>query len=112
LEHYQHVARHFGQFNGAYITSRSIPDEPWLGTGWLRNIAKTVEPFVPKIEAILAHPMFQATSPADADQRFLKLWDERERFLSVLDQLPHTFAHQDPRSSRPCSAQSVPPPQA
>jgi hypothetical protein len=97
LEHYQHIARHFGQFNGAYLTTpRSIPDEPWFGTGWLRHIAKAAEPMLPQIEAVLQHPMRQSTFPADADKQFLRLWDERERFLSALDKLPQSFAHQDP----------------
>ena len=96
-EHYQLVAQHFGQFNGAYVTAaRSIPDEPWLGTGWLRNIAKAAEPVVPKIEAQMQAPIFQPIFPADSNRQFLKLWDERERFLSALDRLPQTFAHQDP----------------
>jgi hypothetical protein len=96
-EHYQLAARHFGQFNGAYITSsRSIPDEPWLGTGWLRNMIKGGEPFAPKIEVMLQHPLLQPVLPVDAAEQFRKLWNERERFLSVLDQLPQTFAHQDP----------------
>lgn len=96
LEHYGPVARHLGQFNGAYQTGRPIPAAPWLGTGWLRKIAQTTEPRVPQIQEMLKDPILRDDLPVDAEAQFKRLWDERERFLSVLDRLPQTFCHQDP----------------
>ena len=37
LEHYGVVARHVGQFNGAYLSGRPQPAWPWLSSGWLRG---------------------------------------------------------------------------
>jgi hypothetical protein len=96
LEHYGVVARHLGQFNGAYLTGRPIPSAPWLSTGWLRKIAQAAEPHVAQIQNTLTHPTLRDALPADAEAQFLKLWDERERFLNALDRLPQTFCHQDP----------------
>jgi hypothetical protein len=96
LEDYRHVARHLGQFNGAYLTGRPIPTAPWMSTGWLRKIAQATEPLVPQIQKMLTDPVFHGLLPSDAEAQFLRLWDKRERFLSALDQLPQTFCHQDP----------------
>ena len=97
LEYYEHAARHFGQFNGAYISSGlPIPGQAWLCAGWLRKIVAAADRVVPQIWAMLNHPSLHPAFPSGAEQQFLKLWDERERFLSTLDRLPQTFAHQDP----------------
>jgi hypothetical protein len=96
LEHYGHAARHLGQFNGAYLMGRPIPTAPWLSIGWLRKIAQAAEPLVGQIQKMLIDPVFQGLLPPDAEAQFLRLWNERERFLSALDQLPQTFCHQDP----------------
>jgi hypothetical protein len=37
LEHFGVVARHAGQFNGAYLVERSLPSWPWLSSDWLRG---------------------------------------------------------------------------
>jgi hypothetical protein len=96
LDNYELVARHLGQFNGAYLVEQPIPVQPWLGTGWLRRIAEAAEQFLPQIHTMLNHPLLRPAFPADADAQFSKLWGERERFLRTLDRLPQTFAHQDP----------------
>jgi hypothetical protein len=96
LDHFGLVARHLGQFNGAYLTTRPIPSAIWLSTGWLRKIAQATEPHVARIQNMLTHPTLQDALPSDAEAQFLKLWDERERFLNALDRLPQTFCHQDP----------------
>jgi hypothetical protein len=36
LEQYGVVARHLGQFNGAYLVDGLLPNWPWLSLGWLR----------------------------------------------------------------------------
>lgn len=95
LQHYGRVARHLGQFNGGYLAARPIPAAPWLSSGWLRKIAQTTEPLVPRIQAMLRDPLMQPVLPPDAEAQFLRLWDERERFLNALDRLPQTFSHQD-----------------
>ena len=97
LEHYKQVARHFGQFNGAYLTAvRPIPDDLWLSTGWLRKIVKGAENVAPQIQAMLKHASLHPVLPSDADEQFLKLWNDRQLFWNTLDKLPQTFAHQDP----------------
>jgi hypothetical protein len=95
LEVYSQLAYHLGQFNGAYLTTRSIPTAPWLSSGWLRKIAQATEPLIPEIHDMFKLPHLQQTFPSDASDLFARLWDEREQFLKALDDLPQTFAHQD-----------------
>ncbi|MEZ4670652.1 MAG: phosphotransferase [Anaerolineae bacterium] len=95
-EHYGVAARHLGQFNGTYLMGRPIPEADWLGTAWLRNIAQTAEQHVPRIQNMLRDPELLPFLPSNAEELFNRLWDERERFLNALDQLPQTFCHQDP----------------
>lgn len=95
LEHYGRVARHLGQFNGGYLTTRPIPTAPWLSTGWLRKIAQTAESYVPRIQSMLRDSVWGDALPPDAEAQFLRFWDERDLFLNALDHLPQTFCHQD-----------------
>jgi hypothetical protein len=95
LEQYGRVARHLGQFNGLYLTTRPIPSDPWLSTEWLRKIFQVVQTRTLEIQNMLKAPTLQDILPSDAETQFLRLWSERERFLSALDNLPQTFCHQD-----------------
>jgi hypothetical protein len=94
-EHYGEVARHLGQFNGAYLNGRPLPSAPWLGTGWLRKMTENVAPVIAQVQAGLNDPLLQSTLPPDASVHHMRLWDERERFLAALDRLPQVFCHQD-----------------
>lgn len=96
LEHYGTAARHLGQFNGAYLTGRAIPNELWLCKNWVRQIAKTTEGAVPRIHQMLNSPPIRAQFPPDSEAQFDRMWADRERFLTALEGLPQTFAHQDP----------------
>lgn len=37
LDRYAMVARHLGQFNGAYLAGYDLPTNPWLSRHWLRH---------------------------------------------------------------------------
>jgi hypothetical protein len=43
LEHYRHVARHFGRFHGQYLTGRPLPKWPWLFTNFLTMLVEGSE---------------------------------------------------------------------
>jgi hypothetical protein len=93
------VARHLGQFNGAYLAGRALPSEPWLNRGFLR--AWMADPArVALIETIIraktwAHPLVRAAFPDPVAARLLRLHTEREGFLAVLERLPQTLCHLD-----------------
>ena len=99
IEHYGLVARHLGQFNGAYLTTRSIPSYPWLSRGWLRAyIAQYVAgptPAIAQVRDAWEHPFVQRTFSPDGTDAFFRLYEERDAFFDALDRLPQTLCHYD-----------------
>jgi hypothetical protein len=95
LEHYSVVARHAGQFNGAYLVDRPLPSWPWLSSNWLRKDIARSAPAMPLIRNSLKHPLVRRWLPGDASDRLFRLWEERDLFLDTLACLPQTLCHLD-----------------
>jgi hypothetical protein len=95
LEHYGVVARHLGQFNGAYLVDRPLPSWPWLSSGWLRHCIESSAPALPLLRDSLDHPLVGRWFPGEAGDRFFCLWAERRVYLDALDRLPQTLCHLD-----------------
>jgi hypothetical protein len=95
LEHYGVVARHAGQFNGAYLMDRPLPSWPWLSSGWLRGYIAESAPAIPLIRDSLDHPLVRRGFPGDASDRLFRLWKERDLYLEALGRLPQTLCHLD-----------------
>jgi len=95
IERYAQVARHLGQFNGAYLAGRPLPNESWIARDWLRKYLNHAAPMVEFILHNPAHPTVQSMLPGNTISLTLACWDERDRMLSALDALPQTFCHQD-----------------
>ena len=98
LERYALAARHLGEFNGAYLAGRPLPDAPWLSRGYLRGWLETVTAGIDRFRTATdawRHPLMQAAFPADTGARLQRLWGERETLLDALGRLPRTFAHLD-----------------
>jgi hypothetical protein len=95
LEHFGVVARHAGQFNGAYLVERPLPSWPWLSSGWLRGYIALSVPAIPLIRNSLDHPLVRRAWPDDASARFFRMWEERDLYLDALDRLPQTLCHLD-----------------
>ena len=95
LEHYGLVARHLGQFNGAYLGGGSLPSWPWLCSSWLRQYVAQSAPAMTPLRNSLQHPLVRRWFPGDASDRFFRIWAERDVFLDALDRLPQTLCHRD-----------------
>lgn len=89
------AARHLGQFNGAYLAGRPLPDSPWLGGGRLRRWLESHEGKVARIAAAADDPTVRRYWPRPVVDALLRLWQEREVFLGVLERLPQTLCHGD-----------------
>jgi len=98
LEQYAHAALCLGRFNGAYLAGRPMPDRPWLvqdgsprgllnGNLWIREKIAMPETW--------EHPLMRSAFPRPVATDLLRLWDEREALLQVLDRVPQTFCHLD-----------------
>jgi len=95
LGRYGLAARHLGQFNGAYLTGRSIPSWPWLSTDWLRGWVAQRAPEIAALRQHREHPVVRLLYPDTIADDVLQLWEERNTFLDALEQLPQTLCHLD-----------------
>jgi hypothetical protein len=93
LGHYGVVARHLGQFNGAYLTERLIPHCVWLSHGLLREPVARNASVVDQLRESLDRPLVGLAFPPDVAEGVFRLWAERHAFLDAIDRLPRTFAH-------------------
>lgn len=91
------AARHFGQWQGTYLSGRPLPVFPWLRTGWLRS---WVEHFEFLTNYLLhpdfwEHPLTRAAFPVPVAERLMNLWAERMAWIDILDRMPQTLCHFD-----------------
>ena len=95
---YRHAAVVLGRFNGAFLTGRSIPDHPWLGSAGtmpgLLNAFAFTQDYIREPE-IWQHPTVQAAFPRPVADRLIRLWDGRQPLLDGLERLPQTLCHRD-----------------
>lgn len=96
LEQYGLVARHLGQFNGAYLGKQGLPAWPWLSQKWLRaHVALQSASSADRFSQTLDDPTVRRWFIDGDARRTLRLWEEREMFLDALDHLPQTLLHYD-----------------
>ena len=95
LEHYGLVARHAGQFNGAYLVDGPLPSWPWLSSGWVRHLVESSAPAMPLLRNSLDNALVRRWLPGDASDRRFRLWEDRGLYLDALDRLPQTLCHMD-----------------
>ena len=95
LELYARASRQLGEFNGAYLAGRALPDDPWITHDWLRKYLQEASPSIDYILQNPADPIINRMLPGITLPLTLALWDEHERMLQVLDAMPQVFCHQD-----------------
>ena len=85
------AAEQLGQTTGAWLSSGSKLDYPWLS----RGIAQTwAEGFGPR-EEIWANEYVNRAWSNSMKERLMAVWAERARLNAALERLPQTFAHFD-----------------
>jgi hypothetical protein len=95
LEQYGVVARHLGQFNGAYLVDRPLPGWSWLSSDWLRCYVEQSAPAMEPLRDVRALPWACRWLPPEDSDQFFHLWAAREFYLDALDRLPQTLCHFD-----------------
>jgi hypothetical protein len=97
VERYGRAAHHFGLWQGSYLADRSLPDFPWLRSGWLRSWVTHFEflkDYLP-LPDFWEHPLVRAAFPVPVADRLLALWAERMKWMDILDRMPLTLCHFD-----------------
>jgi hypothetical protein len=95
LEHYGLVARHLGQFNGAYLVDRPLPGWSWLSSDWLRGWVELSAPAMEPLRDALASPWGRRWLPEEDRDQYFHLWAGRGLYFDALDRLPQTICHFD-----------------
>lgn len=95
LQRYGLAARHFGQFNGAYLVGRPLPTHPWLRATDVGERLTLAEPGIHELPQLQNHPAFAELLAGERVARMLHLWHERTRLLAGLARLPQTLCHRD-----------------
>jgi hypothetical protein len=99
LDRFGLAARHFGRFNGAYLSGRPLPRHPWLSVGLLRQWCRDLD--TPLYAAFQGqanhwdHPLVRRIYPPRDCNPLRHLLIKRERFLDALDACPQTLCHHD-----------------
>jgi hypothetical protein len=95
LARYGLAARHLGRFNGAYLSGRALPSQPWLSPGRLRHWLTLGADAAANLTDLAAHPIGVAWLTADSVGRISHQWRDRDRLLAGLDALPRVLCHHD-----------------
>lgn len=95
LAQYGNAARHLGQMNGAYLTDRPLPQQPWFRLADVRERIALAAPGIPELSQLRQHPLFVELLTGNRVERIMQLWGERDHLLAALDKLPLTFCHRD-----------------
>ncbi len=95
LSRYGMAAQHLGLFNGLSLTRQPIPDYPWFTVDIQRQRERANGDFFSNLEQRRQHPIVRAGWPDDVAEGILRIWQERELFYRMLDQLPRVLQHGD-----------------
>ena len=95
LARYGLAARHLGRWNGAYLTHRALPQDPWWrGTDVAERLA-LAEAGIAELPQLRHNPLFVDLLTGDRVARIQALWAARATLLAGLAQLPRTLCHRD-----------------
>jgi len=97
LSRYGLAAHHFGQWQGRFLASSSLPAVSWLRSGWLRSWVAHFEFLQDYLlhPEFWEHPLVRAAFPVPVTDRLLALWAERQTWMDILDRMPLTVCHFD-----------------
>jgi hypothetical protein len=97
LAHFEVAGRHLGQFNGRYLDPNNHPSYPWLSRNWLRAWLQDYAhlPALLAEDATWSHPFVHNIMPITYRERLLQLWQDQEKLLQALQDLPQTLCHLD-----------------
>jgi hypothetical protein len=101
LSQYAIAARHLGRFNGAYLTSRPLPNHRWLNRLWAEGHAdpQRLPAARQEIEALLSHLDARGMVQPSQGKRVMRLLDDQPRIIEALARLPQTLCHHDASSA-------------
>lgn len=95
LDRYATIARQLGQFNGAWLVDRSLPDSPFLSRNWLRAWVELAGPAVKAFTTNVDLARRGRVYPPEVLDGLARLWRQRNELYREMSRLPQTFNHMD-----------------
>lgn len=95
LSRYGVAARHLGQFNGVYLSGRSMPSHSWLSHGRVEEWLVEASVVIPRLHDFLGHPLVNTWFANDNADRTSRIWSRRQELLDGIAKLPRTLCHHD-----------------
>ncbi len=96
LDEFARLAELVGRFDAQYLNGRPLPEGAWLSRGWLRKRLDAVAPVMTGFSDLAAgNPWLSRLFTPELLEQILPAWDDRDRLLTLLDDLPRTFGHRD-----------------
>lgn len=93
---YALAARHFGEFNGAYLAGKSVPAASFFTRGYLRSWATRLSILeIVRSPATWSDPLVASEVSAQSVEGLASLHFAIPRLLDTLDRLPQTLSHLD-----------------
>lgn len=92
-EQFDCIAEQLGRFNGAYLTGKKIPDEPWICRGWLKSWTTSSKVYAPNPEDYINQ--IRRDNERNLWAWFQDFTNQMDRNLRILNNLPRVLAHQD-----------------
>lgn len=94
-DHYVAAAQRLGAFNGAYLATGSLPNEPFLSRGQRWHNAAAWSTLFPHLSVARNLPVVRQTWPESLHSRVHRIEEDRDALHQALDRLPITFCHLD-----------------
>lgn len=95
LKRYGLAARHFGRWNGRYLTGHTLPPEPWWRGPDVAERLALAEAGIAELPHLRHNPLFVDLLTGNRVERIQRLWAERATLLAGLARLPRTLCHRD-----------------
>lgn len=95
LERYTTAALHLGQFNGAYLTGKPMPNHRSLSRRWLAGRTAAATDTMASLDMYMKNPCVQRMLPPDVLAAQLRIWNQRQMILDRFQTMPQTFCHLD-----------------
>ena len=96
MERHGLAARHLGQFNGAYLASRALPQEqPWMYRGRAGDWIKQAAPMFERFQQYAASVSGQRWLTEQSVERMQRLLLNHQSLLALLATLPVCLCHHD-----------------
>jgi hypothetical protein len=89
------VCYELGRFNGAYLADAILPTGRWATRDWLRQYVAATAGYIEQLPQLQHHPLVGGSVTPQLLPELLRLVEEREAWLRLLESLPQVFCHQD-----------------